>query len=176
MATKKNNSKKANVEVKAAEQIATVEVNTAATVEENTATEQTATVNEKTIARELAASNSRLQAFREDRENQMAATVEENTATEQTENKTAKKSGRAPKKEKLAVAKTNASGQYIIYGLYDGDGPMLYLLDQNNKKIRINSTWGYEQLKNGVAVRVDQKAIDEMRGKKKKAENTASAK
>lgn len=169
---KKNNSK-ATVEVKANvtnEQIATISA-----FESRMGREMKAKAEKEQAEKRVALIELTTAAISEEK----PANVEEITATEEnaaTEKKPAKKKGNPPKQEKLAVAKTNATGQYIIFGLYDGDGPMLYLIDNNNKKIRINSAWGYEMLQKGAAVRVDQKAIDEFKGKTKKAEKTAAGK
>ena len=64
--------------------------------------------------------------------------------------------------KKLDSAFKDENGKYIVMVLYEGDGPMAYILDKNLRKIRLKTRFYHELLENGSAVKVSPDEFNEI--------------
>ena len=114
----------------------------------------------------------------------MVSTAAQDIATEgevaaakkaEKESKKAQKAAeiKAKNEARLQKAKVGTDGKFTVTILYEGDGPMAYVLDTNYKKIRLDSGFTYQLIDDGRANKITpaefNKIMDDAKAEKKAA-------
>ena len=82
----------------------------------------------------------------------------------------------AKNETRLLKAQIGADGKFTVTILYEGNGPMAYVLDTNYKKIRLDSRFTYQLIDDGRANKITpaefNKIMEDAKAEKKSAKKT----